>query len=40
MAQWGLGVMYSEGLGVPQDYAEGVKWYRRAANQGLPGGQS
>jgi uncharacterized protein len=32
--------MYSEGLGVPQDDAEAVKWYRRAADQGLAGAQS
>ncbi len=32
-AQYNLGVMYNEGLGVPQDYAEGVRWYRKAAEQ-------
>ena len=26
--------MYAEGEGVPQDYAEAVKWARRAAEQG------
>ena len=26
--------MYANGKGVPQDYAEAVKWYRRAAGQG------
>ena len=26
--------MYSEGQGVPQDYAAAVKWYRLAADQG------
>jgi TPR repeat protein len=26
--------MYSRGEGVPQDYVEGVKWYRKAAEQG------
>ena len=26
--------MYKKGLGVPQDYAETLKWYRLAANQG------
>ena len=26
--------MYANGKGVPQDYAEAVKWYRRAAEQG------
>jgi uncharacterized protein len=24
----------SDGLGVPQDYVEAVKWYRKAADQG------
>jgi len=33
-AQYNLGVMYYKGLGVPQDYAESIKWYRRAAEQG------
>ena len=26
--------MYARGQGVPQDYAEAVKWYRLAADQG------
>jgi hypothetical protein len=26
--------MYGKGLGVPQDYAKAVKWYRKAAEQG------
>ena len=33
-AQYNLGFMYEKGLGVPQDYAAAVKWYRLAANQG------
>ena len=33
-AQLNLGVMYSTGEGVPQDYGEAVKWYRLAAGQG------
>ncbi len=33
-AQYYIGVMYSEGQGVPQDNAEAVAWYRRAAAQG------
>ena len=33
-AQSILGVMYANGRGVPQDYAEAVKWYRLAADQG------
>jgi uncharacterized protein len=39
MAQFNLGTMYQEGRGVPQNYAEAVKWYRLAANQGDAGGQ-
>ncbi len=27
--------MYDNGQGVPQDYAKAVKWYRKAAGQGL-----
>ncbi len=34
-AQYGLGVMYANGQGVPQDYAEAAKWFRRAAEQGF-----
>ena len=33
-AQYNLGVMYSQGLGVTQDHAEAMKWYRKAAAQG------
>ena len=33
-AQFNLGVMYDFGQGVPQDYAQAVKWYRLAADQG------
>ena len=32
-AQVNLGVMYANGQGVPQDYAEAVKWWRKAAEQ-------
>ena len=32
-AQNGLGFLYTEGHGVPQDYEEAVKWYRLAAEQ-------
>jgi len=32
-AQHKLGVMYYSGEGVPQDKAEGLKWYRKAAKQ-------
>ncbi len=27
-AQYNLGIMYSNGQGVPKDYGEGLKWYR------------
>ena len=33
-AQFELGVMYINGLGVPQDYAEAARLYRKAAEQG------
>ena len=33
-AQANLGFAYYIGMGVPQDYAEGVKWLRMAAEQG------
>lgn len=29
-----IGVMCFEGHGVPQDYGEAVKWFRRAVDQG------
>jgi TPR repeat protein len=32
--QYALGVMYDYGIGVPQDEAEAVRWYRLAADQG------
>ena len=38
-AQYNLGVMYDKGLGVRQDYAQAVQWYRRAAEQGYAGAQ-
>ena len=34
-AQYNLGVMYANGHGVSQDYAEAAKWYRLAAEQGM-----
>lgn len=34
-AQFNLGIMYHNGLGVPQDYAQAVAWYRKAAAQGF-----
>ncbi len=30
---YNLGVAYGQGVGVAQDYAEAVKWYRKAAEQ-------
>ncbi len=33
-AQFELGVRYHEGRGVPQDYAEAMRWFRKAADQG------
>ncbi len=33
-AQATLGFMYRDGIGVPQDDAEAVRWYRLAADQG------
>ena len=38
-AQAILGGMYYDGRGVPQDYAEAVRWYRLAAEQGDAVGQ-
>lgn len=34
-AQWALGTGYSKGDGLPQSYAEAVKWWRKAADQGF-----
>ncbi len=33
-AQYKMGVMYTNGQGVPQDYKTAVKWYTLAAEQG------
>ena len=33
-AQIELGMLYSVGVGVPEDDAESVAWFRRAAEQG------
>ena len=35
-AQNGLGLMYLDGEGVPQDYKTALKWYTLAAERGLP----
>ncbi len=39
-AMTNLGVMYFEGLGVPQDYMLGQMWLTRAAISGLPGAEA
>ena len=33
-AQLQLGLLYARGKGLPQDYAEALKWFRLAAAQG------
>ena len=38
-AQFNLGYMYTEGLGVPLDNQEAVRWYRLAAEQGFANAQ-
>ena len=38
-AQYDLGVMYANGLGVPEDDAEAVRWLRLAAGQGFAAAQ-
>jgi hypothetical protein len=39
-AQYNLGVMYDNGKGVPQNYAQAVQWYRKAAEQGVAEAQN
>ena len=39
-AQVDLGNLYFEGKGIPQDYAEAVRWYRLAVEQGSARGQN
>ena len=34
-AAFAIGMLYDQGLGVKQDHAEAVKWYRKSANQGF-----
>jgi TPR repeat protein len=38
-AQFILGMMYAQGQGVAQNYAEAARWFRRAAEQGDPRAQ-
>ena len=35
IAQFNLGIMYYQGQGVAQDYAEAARWYRKAAELGV-----
>ncbi len=39
-AQFTLGLMYTLGQGVPQDYQKAVTWLRKAARQGNASAQS
>ena len=39
-AQWALGFMYSEGLGVPENDQTAVMWYTKAAEQGYADAQT
>ena len=38
-AQFNLGWLFENGLGVPQDYAEAMAWYQKAADQNYPEAQ-
>ena len=40
LAQFNLGAMYDKGEDVPENNAEAVKWYRKAADQGNAAAQS
>ena len=40
VGQYNLGWMYYKGQGVPQNYAEAIKWFRKSADQGDAYGQS
>ena len=35
VAEFELGILYKNGQGVPQDYAQAASWYRKAADQGV-----
>ena len=39
LGQYNLGVLYSEGRGVPQDYVQARAWYEKAAVQGYAAAQ-
>ena len=38
-AQHWLGLMYEQGRGLPQDFAEAASWHRKAAEQGVADAQ-
>jgi TPR repeat protein len=38
-AQYGLGIMYADGKGVPTDYGAALSWFRKAADEGNAGAQ-
>ena len=33
-AQYSLGVMYKEGIGVPQDHGKAINWLKKSCDQG------
>ena len=39
ISQYNLGLCYAEGNGVEVDLAEAVRWFRKAAEQGMPQAQ-
>jgi TPR repeat protein len=39
VAQYDLGLIYENGSGVSQDYAEAIRWYRKSADQGIADAQ-
>ena len=39
-AQFALGLMYADGLGVSQDHTKAARWYRKAAIQGVAAAQA
>jgi len=39
VAQYALGEIYAQGMGVPQNYDEALTWYRKAAEQGHAGAE-
>ena len=39
VSQYNLGVCYANGNGVEVDLVEAVRWFRKAAEQGLPAAQ-